>query len=345
MTPQRFQQLTARYSDLSIAVVGDVCLDRYLEIDPAREETSIETGLPVHNVVNTRSQPGAAGTILSNLIALGIGKIHAIGFCGRDGEGYELQRALAATKRLHLDGFVETPLRRTFTYTKPLVMEEGKLPRELSRIDLKNWTPTPPDVERKLVGAIEAVADHVDAFIVMDQVDVAGTGVVTAGVRAALARVAEKRPTLPIVADSRRGLRDWPPFIFKMNHHELGALLGRDLRDIVAVPDAALELARKNCRPVFITLAEHGMVGADAGKPGIADDAVAHQVSSLPLRGEIDVVGAGDSVSANLGAALAAGAEVAEAVALANAAASHVIHQVGTTGVATVEDLRALVFL
>jgi bifunctional ADP-heptose synthase (sugar kinase/adenylyltransferase) len=87
------------------------------------------------------------------------------------------------------------------------------------------------------------------------------------------------------------------------------------------------------------------MIGADAGKPGIADDAVAHQVSSLPIRGEIDVVGAGDSVSANLGAALAAGAEVAEAVTLANAAASHVIHQVGTTGVATVEDLRALVFL
>jgi rfaE bifunctional protein kinase chain/domain len=342
MTPQRFDQLTSRYPKLSIAVVGDICLDRYLEIDPSLTEISIETGLPVHNVVNTRSQPGAAGTILSNLIALGVGRIHAIGFCGRDGEGYELHHALAATKRLHLDGFTETPLRRTFTYTKPLIVEVGKTPRELSRLDLKNWTATPPEVERKLIGAIKALAADVDAIIVMDQVDMAETGVVTAAVRATLAEVAEQRPTLPILADSRRSLREWPPFIFKMNHHELGALLGRDLAQIGAVPDAALDLARRNCRPVFVTLAEHGMIGADAGGEGIADDAVAHQVSALPIRGEIDVVGAGDAVSANLGAALAAGAEVAEALAIANAAASAVIHQVGTTGAATVDDLRAL---
>lgn len=343
MDAKRFDLLTRRYSDLHIAVVGDVCLDRYLEIDPARSEASLETGLPVYNVVNVRSQPGAAGTILSNLIALGVGRLDAIGFCGRDGEGYELQRALAATKRVHLDGFLQTPLRRTFTYTKPIVVEAGKIPRELNRLDLKNWTPTPAEVERKLVGAVQALADQVDAIIVMDQVDVAETGVVTAGVRAALAEIAQRRPTLPILADSRRSLRDWPPFIFKMNRQELGAMLDRDLADLATVPDAALDLARRNCRPVFITLAEHGMIAADAGGEGIADDAVAHHAPSFPIRGEIDVVGAGDAVSANLGAALAAGADVSEAVALANAAASLVIHQVGTTGTAGVSELRALV--
>ena len=36
---------------------------------------SIETGLEVFNVVNVRSQPGAAGTILNNLVALGVGEI------------------------------------------------------------------------------------------------------------------------------------------------------------------------------------------------------------------------------------------------------------------------------
>jgi hypothetical protein len=57
MNARRFKEITSRYASLRIAVVGDFCLDRYLEIDPARQETSIETGLPVHNVVNVRASP------------------------------------------------------------------------------------------------------------------------------------------------------------------------------------------------------------------------------------------------------------------------------------------------
>src|SRR5438270_5686228 len=96
MTPKRLEEIAGRYSGLRVAVVGDFCLDRYLEIDPSRHETSIETGLPVHNVVRVRAQPGGAGTILNNLVALGVGRIVAVGFCGDDGEGFELRRGLAA---------------------------------------------------------------------------------------------------------------------------------------------------------------------------------------------------------------------------------------------------------
>src|ERR1700676_2139585 len=98
MIPDRFSAVTERYSKLRIAVVGDFCLDRYLEIDPARAEISIETGLPVYNVARVRSQPGAAGTIVNNLVALGVGEIFPVGFCGEDGEGYELLRALGALR-------------------------------------------------------------------------------------------------------------------------------------------------------------------------------------------------------------------------------------------------------
>ncbi len=342
MQRSRFTELTNRYSKLRVAVVGDFCLDRYLDIDPGLGEMSIETGLPVYNVTAVRSMPGAAGTILNNLIALGVGRIHAIGFCGRDGEGFELRRALQAHRNVHLDRFIETPHRRTFTYTKPMVHEAGQLPRELNRLDLKNWSPTPEEVSHKIVGAVRAVAGEVDAMMVMDQVDLAESGVVTAMVRAVLGEIAGEKPTLPILADSRRSLRGWPKLIFKMNRQELGAMLGRDLQDLAAVPDAALELARANRRPVFVTLAEHGMVGADPGGPSPDDDAVAHRALVIPVRGPIDVVGAGDAVSANLTAALAAGAAVNEALALANAAASVVVHQLGMTGAARVEDLDGL---
>src|SRR5688500_8687771 len=128
MSPQRFDLITSRYSDLSIAVVGDVCLDRNLENDGSISEDTLETGLRVHNVVNVRNEVGGAGAILNNLVALGVGKIHAVGFCGRDGEGYELERALNLTHRIYLAGFLQTPLRRTFTYTKPLLVETRKVP-------------------------------------------------------------------------------------------------------------------------------------------------------------------------------------------------------------------------
>jgi bifunctional ADP-heptose synthase (sugar kinase/adenylyltransferase) len=190
-------------------------------------------------------------------------------------------------------------------------------------------------VEKKIIGAIHTLAGDVDAFIIMDQVDVAETGVITAAVRDAIGEVARMHPTLPILADSRRSLRDWPPVTMKMNGNELGLLMKRDLSDLSVVPDAAAALAVQTGRPVFITLAENGMVGA-------TPESATHRAPALPIRGEIDVVGAGDSVSANLTAALAAGAEVPEALELANAAASVVIHQLGTTGVATVGDLEGL---
>src|SRR5688500_15946604 len=113
MTTGRLEEIAARYRALRIAVAGDFCLDRYLEIDPARGESSIETGLPVHNVVAVRSQPGAAGTILANLAALGVGALFPVGFAGDEGEGHELRRALSALPGVSLDYFLTSAERRT----------------------------------------------------------------------------------------------------------------------------------------------------------------------------------------------------------------------------------------
>jgi len=333
MTPRRFQSIVRRYDRLEIAVVGDFSLDRYLEIDPARSEISIETGLRVHNVVNVRAQPGSAGTILNNLSALGIGAVHPIGFCGVDGEGFELREALRATSGVVLDHFLQTSDRCTFTYGKPLVIKSGKLPRELNRLDRKNWSPTPATVQNRIIESLYALSDDVDAIIVMDQVDVAGTGVITPAVLEAVHTISRKRPKLTILADSRRGLRGYPPVIFKMNGAELLALTdGGKILSAAQAGRRAAELAHTNGRPVFVTLAGKGIVGADANRR------TAH-LPAWPVRGPIDIVGAGDSVTANLAAALAAGAGLVEAIQFANAAASVVIHQLGTTGTASVQEI------
>ncbi|MBM3852524.1 MAG: carbohydrate kinase [Verrucomicrobia bacterium] len=336
MTPVRLPEIAARYAGLRVAVVGDFCLDRYLEIDPARTERSIETGRPVHNVVGVRAQAGAAGTILNNLVALGVGTLHVVGFCGEDGEGFELRRALAALPGVRLEGFRSTPERRTFTYCKPLVLEPGRLPLELDRFDSKNWTPTPRALQEQVAAHLLELAPELDALMLMDQVDAAETGVVTGLVRAAAGEAAGARPGLITLADSRRGLQGFPPLGFKMNAAELAALAGvPPPLAPVEVKRHAAALAVRNGQPVFVTLSEQGIVGATP------TGAVEH-VPAWPVRGPIDIVGAGDAVSANLLTALAAGATLREAMSLAMAAASIVIHQLGTTGTATVAQIREM---
>ena len=336
MTPERFHAITSRYADLRIVVIGDVCLDRYFEIDPAKAEKSIETGLTVHNIVNIRCQPGAAGTILNNLVALGVGHLPVIGFCGVDGEGYELRRSLVA-RGVCLDHFVQTAQRRTFTYTKPLVIEPGKAPVELNRLDIKNWTPTPAQVWSQMCQAFLSLADAADAVILMDQVDLPETGVVTSELLQTVREYVGSKPDVLIIADSRRTLQGYPPVMLKMNATELTVLTGATTPlSLEEVKGHAAILAERQHTNVFVTMAEQGIIGA-------TPNGEVHHVPALPVRGEIDIVGAGDAVTANLTVALAAGASLCECLELAMIAASVVIHQLGTTGTASVAELQRFI--
>jgi len=332
MNASRFHEITARYRSLRLVVAGDFCLDRYFEIDPARTETSIETGLPVHNVRRVRCHAGAAGTITNNLAALGVGEIRCVGVAGDDGEGWELRRALTRLPGVVLDYFLTDATRQTFTYSKPLVMHPGQPPEELSRLDQKNWDLAPPETASRIGRALVESLDEADAATLLEQVDLPDTGAISrtwfdpgSPVRAAM----ESRT---VFADSRIGLRGWPPLIFKMNAAELGRLTGSPAGSLEEVEAAANQLATANGRRVFITLAERGIVSAAPGERPL-------HVPALPVQGPIDIVGAGDAVTANLLAALAAGATAGEAMQLAMAAASVVIHQLGTTGSATVDAL------
>jgi len=336
VTPERFDAITSHYSRLRVAVVGDFCLDRYLEIDPARKEVSIETGLPVHNVVRIRSQPGAAGTILNNLAALGVAELFPVGFAGGDGEGFELKRALASLPGVRAEAFLLTAERRTFTYTKPLLISPGRRPQELNRLDFKNWSPTSASLQRLLIKALRKLARRVHAIIVLDQVPVPETGVITRRLLQTIRAIKEKRPGLLVMADSRRSLQGYPSVCLKMNRAELSRLAGKArLMPLREAGPTAAALAQKKRNYCFVTLAEKGIVGA--GPEGAVE-----RLAALPLRGKIDIVGAGDCVTANLTAALASGASLREALQLANTASSVVIHKLGTTGTASVVEIRKL---
>src|SRR6516165_1149475 len=121
LTKTVLNQILDRLPGLAIGVVGDLFLDRYLDIDAALTEPSIETGLDAYQVVRVRSSPGAAGTVINNLVALGVGRVLPIAVLGDDGEGYELRQALDRLGVVDAKGLIGSPERRTPTYTKPML--------------------------------------------------------------------------------------------------------------------------------------------------------------------------------------------------------------------------------
>ncbi|HPP12455.1 MAG TPA: PfkB family carbohydrate kinase, partial [bacterium] len=65
-------------------------------------------------------------------------------------------------------------------------------------------------------------------------------------------------------------------------------------------------------------------------------------VPTIALSENIDITGAGDTVTAVMSAALASGATLLEAAQLANMAASVTIRKIGTTGTACPEEILSL---
>jgi bifunctional ADP-heptose synthase (sugar kinase/adenylyltransferase) len=167
-------------------------------------------------------------------------------------------------------------------------------------------------------------------------VDIAETGVVTRRLLQAIQQLTIQRMDRLIIADSRRGLRGWPRVTFKMNALELAALTNITANlALEEVKRMACSLAQKQGRLVFVTMADRGMISA-------TPNGEVEHVPSLPLRGQTDIVGAGDSVTANLAVSLAVGATPREAIEVASMAASVVIHQIGTTGAASWQAIAAL---
>ncbi len=119
-----------RIANVSVLVIGDICLDRWCHYDPAFSEPSRETGIPRIAVTRTTVTAGAAGTVASNLTALLARHVAVLGVVGEDGFGYELERALMA-REISPELVVRSSHVPTFTYTKLInVTSKSRISRE-----------------------------------------------------------------------------------------------------------------------------------------------------------------------------------------------------------------------
>ncbi len=331
LSESRLKSLLERFPHLNIALLGDLFLDRYLEIDAAADEPSVETGLTAYQVVRVRNSPGALGTVMNNLAALGVGRLLPVSVIGDDGHGFDLRREVEKLPT-DLSYLVQASERLTPTYTKPMRQDERGDWVELNRLDVRTRSPLSETDEAALLMQLERAWSVADGLIVLDQLMDENCGVVNQNVRARLAQLNQRDPEKLVFVDSRGFLDAFACGMLKGNRREVCRAAGIDALTPASVEQAVTALAQRTRRPAFATVGEEGIVVASVDGP-------CQKIPAIAVPGPIDVVGAGDSATAGLVASMLAGGNLIEAAETACLIASITVQQLGTTGVATPEQV------
>jgi bifunctional ADP-heptose synthase (sugar kinase/adenylyltransferase) len=335
LTRDHLEAILRKLPRLTIGLVGDLFLDRYLHLSPGSHELSIETGLEAYQIEHVRNSPGALGTVMNNLAALGVGLLAPVTVIGDDGHGFDLLREV---RKLSADptNILCLPDRLTPTYTKPLRQDAGGSWQELNRLDVRTRAPLSSAATEEVCRRVEEVFRTSDGLIVLDQLVDEDCGVVNSQVRECVARLAAANPSKLVYVDSRRFLGRFVAGVLKGNRGEVLAAAGAGLGDASdgAVGECLAALAGKTGRPAYCTMGDQGILVA---RPGDAPTVV----PAYPVQGPVDIVGAGDAATSGIVTALLAGSSELEAAAMGNLVASITIQQLGTTGTATPAQIRA----
>jgi D-beta-D-heptose 7-phosphate kinase/D-beta-D-heptose 1-phosphate adenosyltransferase len=312
LTRDRLLHLIQRMRDSRVVIVGDIMLDRYLVGDT--ERLSPEAPVPVVTVRERTARLGGAANVAMNVAALGSRSL-LVGVVGDDTDGAAIRQELAVG-RLE-DRYVLSVAGRPTTSKTRIISRSQQIVRIDDEVDtLLDGS----DLDKLVRIARDALADA-DALLLEDY----NKGALPPKLIGAVMEVARRRG-IPIVVDPkfRQFFEYAGATVFKPNRRELESALGAavDLKNGNALPEV---LARLKVDNLLVTLGAEGMVLV------MKDGSLTH-IPSI-ARSIYDVSGAGDTVTAWMGAALAAGASVREAAQLANYAAGV---EVSKAGVATV---------
>jgi rfaE bifunctional protein kinase chain/domain len=327
--------LVGRFSGLPVLVVGDVMLDRFIVGRVTR--ISPEAPVPIARFESEHVRLGGAANVAHNIAALG-GRASLVGIVGRDAAAAQL-RALLAAAGVGDDGLVEDGARPT-TEKVRVVTERNQ---QVARIDYEHDADAGGDVERAIVAQVARLGGGARALLVSDYLK----GAITRAVVEALLQASRSAGGRGAKASAERVPLIIDPKIPHLacyagatlvtpNHHEVEVATHVRVRTDEDARQAARDFrTRAQCEAVLITRGEHGMWLSEDGGEGTIP-AVAREVS--------DVTGAGDTVVATLSLALAAGATMTEAAALANQAAGIVVGKFGPATVSSEELLASLTY-
>ncbi|MDP3686686.1 MAG: D-glycero-beta-D-manno-heptose-7-phosphate kinase [Sulfurimicrobium sp.] len=294
-----------------VLVVGDVMLDRYWFGEVSR--ISPEAPVPVVHVSKTEERPGGAANVARNAAALGA-QVSLLSVAGTDEAGECLARLLEHENIrvvLHRDAELDTTIKLRVIGRQ----------QQLLRIDFETW-PGHEVLQNKLADFERMLADA-DVVILSDY----GKGGLTHIKRMIdLARAAGK----PVLADPKG--EDYERYrgatLLTPNRSEFKQVAGSWRNEGELTQKAQALRSELGLEALLVTRSEEGMTLYRDGE-------TLHEPTQA--REVFDVSGAGDTVIATLGAMLAAGADLSEAVQFANRAAGIVVGKLGTAVVSAEE--------
>ncbi len=304
-----------KIKDVRLLVVGDVMLDRYWFGDVSR--ISPEAPVPVVKVERQEERLGGAANVARNAASLGA-TCSLLSVVGEDEAGATLRRLLEDGQidaNLHVDRDVDTIVKLRVIGRQ----------QQLLRIDFE--TPPSHEILQAKLADFEMRIRQADVVILSDY----GKGGLTH--IAEMIRIARSHDK-PVLVDPKGD--DWGKYagatVITPNRAELREVVGRWGSEAELEAKARKLRGELGLEALLVTRSEEGMT--------LFADEVCHQAAQA--REVFDVSGAGDTVIATMAVMLAAGADWAEAIRVANVAAGIVVGKLGTAVVTRHELLAAL---
>ncbi|WP_257280177.1 MULTISPECIES: bifunctional D-glycero-beta-D-manno-heptose-7-phosphate kinase/D-glycero-beta-D-manno-heptose 1-phosphate adenylyltransferase HldE [unclassified Endozoicomonas] len=304
-----------RFNQARVLVIGDVMLDRYWHGGTTR--ISPEAPVPVVRVNQIEDRPGGAGNVALNIASLGA-PAWLVAATGDDEAADSLQTRLEAAG-VYCD-FAR--LKNIPTITKLRVISQHQ---QLIRLDQEQaFSSLSSDIlEEKVANLLK----NMGAVILSDY----NKG--TLQNHQQLIKMARTKG-IPVVVDPKG--TDFKRYrgatLITPNLHEFETVVGhcKDEHELITKGHQLLD--ELELEAMLITRSEHGMTLIRRDEQELHLPARAREV--------FDVTGAGDTVISTLATALAAGAELPKAAALANIAAGLVVAKLGTATVSMPELRR-----
>lgn len=313
ITEAKLRKIFKRSKGKKIAIIGDVMLDKYVFGTISR--ISPEAPVPVVDIDKTEFKLGGAANVANNIKTLDAEPI-LIGVIGND---YDSKHYINVMKTLGLQtvGILKDNQRTTTAKTRVFAHAQHVL-----RVDSEIKDDISSYSRNKIISFFKKNIRSFSAVILQDY----NKGVLTPELISEVISVSKKNKK-PVYVDPKfHNFFEYKDVtVFKPNRKETADILAMKIDGEETIKEAGRIIIDKlNCEFLVLTRGEKGMMLFDKEKNKTV-------ILNIPTRARkvADVSGAGDTVISTIAVMLAGGANIIEAVMLANQAAGIVCEEVG----------------